>query len=711
MDTKHIKEVFELYGYNLLKETNDYIVFSEGHSMYPGIEIVCLDDNIEKQISILKTEFSSQGYAVRICRSADIPHIEDYLFDWFFRVEKTNNSIHTRYKQYGEAVINAYGLSDTNHRPYEYIDIPYKVENNLFETKDGQKGNLISSIRKDLESKGPRLIIVEAAAGFGKTSTAMELLHSYADEKHNVRPFYMELYKDRQAAIFRYLFLSQVHREFEVLLDDKIVSYNIEQGRIPLIIDGFDELLSEDLDTGNIIKGKRKGETMLSTIADLLKINAKIVLTTRKTAILSGSDFLDWYQTKFGDSNTVQIVRYILGQPMLENWLTSSRIKQLSDKILNISNPVLLGYLHYLNDEQFAREAKSSNLMGNYIKRLLEREIHRQGLTLTVNEQKVVYERLAAAFVYENITSDTRTNIREDILLLCSDILERHETTSNDSYSLANTLTNHALLDRKGSNNIGFINDFVLGMFLGYAIIDEKEKNLVEYYKNLSTNFVEKLINAMSIESKDVKEFVWLQLHDNCPNISVEKQLFVDLKLMNQNMHSYYKHYFDGYDVSNTTIGNKDATINSCHFVNFNFKDVTFNMDYITECTFINCTFSQTSLDLKKGGNDFFSCVIDGHEFSNEVEASTDIEIIDNQNNNEDAYLIKMLSQYFQVDDRTRKMKMISKLKLDFDDNKSFKRIFSKLVSNKYILTNGDKTHITNAGVEFYNRLKNNYGK
>lgn len=225
MDTKHIKEVFELYGYNLLKETNDYIVFSEGHSMYPGIEIVCLDDNIDKQISILKTEFSSQGYAVRICRSADIPHIEDYLFDWFFRVEKTNNSIHTRYKQYGEAVINAYGLSDTNHRPYEYIDIPYKVENNLFETKDGQKGNLISSIRKDLESKGPRLIIVEAAAGFGKTSTAMELLHSYADEKHNVRPFYMELYKDRQAAIFRYLFLSQVHREFEVLLDDKIVSY------------------------------------------------------------------------------------------------------------------------------------------------------------------------------------------------------------------------------------------------------------------------------------------------------------------------------------------------------------------------------------------------------------------------------------------------------------------------------------------------------
>ena len=114
---------------------------------------------------------------------------------------------------------------------------------------------------------------------------------------------------------------------------------------------------------------------------------------------------------------------------------------------------------------------------------------------------------------------------------------------------------------------------------------------------------------------------------------------------------------------------------------------------------------------MKKGDNDFFSCIIDGHEFSNEVESPTNIEEVDNHNDNEDAYLIKMLSHYFQVDDRTRKMKMISKLKLDFDDNKSFKRVFSKLVSNKYIFTNGDKTHITDAGVEFYNKLKNNYGK
>lgn len=711
MDIQQIKKIFALYEYNLIAETDDYIVFSEGHSMYPGIEIVCLTDNNEEIISKLKTDFSSQGYAVRVCKNEDVPYIEDYLFDWFFRVEKTNCGINSRYKQYAEAVLNAYGLSNTNHKPYEYIDIPYKVEYNLFETHEGSKGNLISSIRNDINGTGPRLIIVEAAAGFGKTSTAMELLHSYANVKHGIRPFYMELFKDRQAAIFRYLFLSQVHREFEVLLDDKIVSYNIEQGRIPLIIDGFDELISEDLDTGNTKKGRRKGETMLSTIADLLKGNAKIVLTTRKTAILSGSDFLDWYQAKFGGTDNVQIVRYILEQPMLENWLDSSRIKLIHDKVQNISNPVLLGYLHYLNDEEFAREAKSSNLMENYVRRLLEREIYRQELTLTVKEQKVIYERLAAAFVYDNITSDTRCNIRENILLLCSDIIERHETSSKDAYSIANTLTNHALLDRKGANNIGFINDFVLGLFIGYAIIDENETDLVDYYKDIPSIFVEKLINAMSIEEKNTKEVVWIQLNEHCPNIAVEQQFLIDLKLMNQNMRCYDKHYFDGYDITNSTIGSKNSTINNCHFVNINFKDVVFNMKYITNCTFINCSFNRTSLDINIGDNEFFSCVVDGHELEINVEVENDIEDTCELNNFEDAYFIKMLSHYFQVDDRTRKMKMISKLKLDFDDNKSFKRIFSKLVSKKFIYTNGDKTHITDAGVEFYNRLKYNYAK
>ena len=153
--------------------------------------------------------------------------------------------------------------------------------------------SIVSALRQELITDGAKLIIVEAPAGYGKTSTAMELLNSYSDVTSKVRPFYMELSLDRQAPTFYYLLISQINKTFNVLLGDTIVMHNIKEGRIPLIIDGFDELLNEDLDAGNSNFDRNKGKTMLETIADLLEGNAKIVLTTRKTAILSGPEFYE----------------------------------------------------------------------------------------------------------------------------------------------------------------------------------------------------------------------------------------------------------------------------------------------------------------------------------------------------------------------------------------------------------------------------------
>ena len=702
MDRKSIRHIFHLYGYNLLQETDSYSIFSDGHSMYPGVEIVCFDPYDKTDLQKLKSEFSSQGYAVRTCEPKDAEYIEDYLFNWFFRVEQSNNSIKERYRQYGESVINSYGISDREHEQYNYIDIPYKVEYDLDVIKEGYKKGLIPSIRQELKSQGPRLIIVEAAAGFGKTSTAMELLNSYAGEKKNIRPFYMELYKDRQATVFRYLFLSQIHREFQVLMDDDIVHYNIEQGRIPLIIDGFDELLSEDLDRGNVKKAKRKGETMLSTIADLLRGNAKIVLTSRKTAILSGEDFLDWYQTKIGDNKDIHVTKYILDQPLLENWLEPQRIRLLGDKIAGISNPVLLGYLRYLKQADFVVEAKSANLIESYVKRLLEREMERQGLTITVKEQTLIFERLAAAFAYEDITSDNRSNIKNNIELLCTDIIKHHVTSAKDSQSIINTLTNHALLDRKINGTIGFVNDFVLGIFLGKAIIEESDATLIDYYKNISTNFLEKLTNAIAVSSEDVREQVWVQLHDNCPNIPKEQKLVIDIRLMQRNMLSYSKLSLDGLYIKEVSLGSTDAVIEGCHFINFQFEGGTINTDFVKDNTFINCTFNKVKFLGNVDTNDYFSCIRDGQEIKIEIvemEASV-VEV--QKTDSEVEEWVNMLSYYFQVDGRTRKMKMISMLKLEYNNNKTFKKVYSKLLTNGYIFANGDKSHITDSGVSFY---------
>lgn len=703
MDRKSIRRIFHLYGYKLLQESDNYYIFSDGHSMYPGVEIVCFDSYNKDELQSLKMEFSNQGYAVRICEPKDTEYIEDYLFNWFFRVEQSNNSIKERYRQYGDSVINSYGISDKEHEQYDYIDIPYKVEYDLEGTKMGDKGSLIPSIRKELDSKGPRLIIVEAAAGFGKTSTAMELLNSYADVKNNVRPFYMELYKDRQATVFRYLFLSQIHREFQVLMGDEIVNYNIEQGRIPLIIDGFDELLSEDLDRGNVKRAKRKGETMLSTIADLLRGNAKIVLTSRKTAILSGEEFMDWYQSKIGDNKEIHVSKYILDQPRLENWLDSQRLRLLGDKITGISNPVLLGYLRYLNQHDFISEAKSPNLIESYVKRLLEREMERQSLTITVKEQTHIFEKLAAAFAYEDITSDSRSNIKNNIELLCSDIIKHHVTNARDSQSIINTLTNHALLDRKINGTIGFVNDFVLGIFLGNAIIDETDETLKDFYKNISTNFLEKLTNAIAVSSENVRETVWMQLHDNCPNIPIEQRLLIDFRLMHRNMISYHHLSFDGLYIENVCMGETVETIEECHFINFQFVGGSINTNNVRNCTFINCTFNQVEMKGDNDTNDYFSCTRNGKEIKIETEEEVETYVAESLKTDfEIEEWIKMLSYYFQVDGHTRKMKMISMLKLEYNNNKTFKKVYSKLLSCGYIYVNGDKSHLTDSGATFY---------
>jgi hypothetical protein len=221
-----------------------------------------------------------------------------------------------------------------------------------------------------LQSVRPLLIIVEAAAGFGKTSTAYELLNTYSTVTENFRPFLMELSKDRTASNFRYLLLSQIEQNFDILLKNDIVIYNIKQGRIPLIIDGFDELLSKDLDDGAMDAKFSDVETMLSTIADLLTDKSKVILTTRKTAIFSGENFADWIYQKIDDKYDFDVIRYQLDNPSIENWLTPERYKMIPQNVANsLSNPVLLSYLRYIDNNEFGKVVNAPfTLVNSYFK-------------------------------------------------------------------------------------------------------------------------------------------------------------------------------------------------------------------------------------------------------------------------------------------------------------------------------------------------------
>ena len=699
---ENIKRVFERFEYELLQENENYLVYAAGHNLYLGVEIVSFIDTGSEIIKKLVDEYRAANYSVRVCSLDDADKIEEYLFDWFFQVELSNRKISSDYKLYSEAVLAAYGLEDIKNKKYEYITCPYTIERNNKTALSTQDGTIIQSLRKEIDAPGIKFIIVEAPAGYGKTSTAMELLNSYVDVTHGTRPFFMSLSKDRQAPTFYYLLVSQINKTFNVRLGDDLVMHYIKSGRIPLIIDGFDELLSEDLDRGDLSRASKKGITMLSTIAELLQDNAKIILTTRKTAVLSGQLFLDWYQQYFADTEGVDFIRYRIDLPNIDNWLDKKRFSKLSNHISELSNPVLLGYLHYLNDVEFSRECDSDTLIENYIKRLLNREIDRQGLPFTIEEQKLIFERLASAYSYEDLTADTRSNVKDIILLMSADLLEHYSTPSKDSLHLANSLTNHALLDRKGENTIGFVNDFVLGVLLGYALIDGRDASLKGYYEGMTSKFIEKVILSMSASDIDKRELVWLQMQEQCKNLTQELRFMADAKLLHKTSGVYQDAYFDGYVVNATEIGNSDSSFKNCHFVNIEFRGGTIDFDKLENCTFINCVFNMAEFKSDNSSCDFYECIRDGEPYTNR-----EIEIVEiEEETEENDQWAEMLSHYLLKGGQGKRMQMISFLKRSYGDSREFKKIFSELCNMKYIVTEGDKSHITGAGLEYLKTRK-----
>ena len=702
IDKEKLIDLFTQYEYETLYvKDEEYAVFSSGTSMYPAVEIVKLSEGCDSSIANQKKDYSEAGYAVRICEENTIEDIEHYLFNWFFQVKETNRRISAKYEEYTRSIMQAYVFQGANveSSAYQYINIPFSIEHNFIDRKEYNVG-LLDRIRTDLKKDGPQLIIVEAGAGFGKTSTVYEILKDYETVEKNVRPFFMELSKDRIAPTFHYLLNSQIDANFKVRLGSDIVLHNIKRGYIPLIIDGFDELLSRDLDNGEMDAKFSKVETMLSTIADLLYDQAKVILTTRKTAIFAGENFYEWYQQLSRHGHNFEISRYQLGNPSIQDWLPKHKLNALPQNFDKISNPVLLGYLRYLDDNEFNSVVASSTLTKHYLNSILKREIERQDLPFNIQEQIVILRRLAAYFAGLDSTAFCRSEIKETIRETSRELLESHATAKKDVKSLSNTLTNHAFLDRKGDSNIGFLNDFILGTFLMYAIINEEDSFFDDFLRGASFSILEKSILAAAVFDTETKNLFWEQLFKRC-SINNILEFWSDTLLRERTIHSFSNISFDGKNLYGVLIGSSESPINKCSFSNMVFTDCVFDFNHIIDCAFINCKFKSCS---KEGTNlkcGFYGCCdLDNSSFIDTLD-QTSIEV----EQNDEKTLIDLLKLYFQVDERTQRMRMISRIKDSFEPM-SFKKIFALAESNGFIMTNGDKSFITKKGRTYYNDNK-----
>ena len=693
-----IWKLYERYGYRTSELDEDYMIFVLENVMYPAVDILVLEEHTQKYLS-QKGDYSERGYGVRVTVYHGLPSVEEYLFKGFFRVEAVAKQLEMNYSRYAEKQMKIYSRDKSEYR---YIPIPYTVEVN-FKIEPHTEG-LVDSIFRNMQGDRPVLIIVEAAAGYGKTSTAYELIHQYSTRMPQVRPFFMELARDRTASNFRYLMLSQMEQQFDILLKNDVVLHNIRQGRIPLIIDGFDELLSADLDNGGMTIDFKEVETMLSTIAELLTDHSKVVLTTRKTAIFSGESFIEWYYDRIDSSFNFDIIRYQLNAPSLHDWLDARRRKAFGERHIgsSIANPVLMGYLRYIDDLEFDEIIRDPYLLADkFFSFMLKREIERQELPFSVAEQFRILRRLAALFGGFCITSDSRASVKQELLELNRELLEQKALTK-DAESLANTLTNHALLDRRGTENIGFLNDFIFGTLFMHSVIND-DRDLIDYYRETSYPFLEKAILAAAVADINDRALFYDRLLSFC-TLSNTLRFWAGVKLRSTTLGSFEGESFDAGTLYNPIEGCSFAkgfanTFRECSFTNMVFRQCHFNFDQIENCTFINCRFVECTKSGTTLQSEFYNCT----ERSEEPFIDFASDSIQEEEYNETMLRRDILLSFVKVNGHTRRMRMISKLRDDFASRGvkfSFKKTFNSLCTEGYIYCNGDKAFLTAEGLK-----------
>lgn len=342
-----LTEIYKRYGFEMAKtyEKEQILVFTIKNGYFDNADIVKLAEESNSDAAFKC--FSDAGYACSIRTVLTAEQAEEQLFKGFFSVDSILARLKNDYIRFTEGIVAPY--SETAR--YKYINAPYQI--------NGRTGisTPADEIASRLGAKKPTLFLVEAAAGFGKTCTAYELLHLLI-ERGEYLPLFSELSRDRQAVIFRYILLSEIDRSFPVL-SSRLVQTEMKNGRVITILDGFDELLRKSEDGGDF----ENKEPMLETIGEVLTGSAKIILTTRRTVLFEGDAFHNWVEKH---SEEFDLIKIRISEPQVKDWLPDFRLDTLRNtglNIENIANPVLLSYLRCISDDDFNQVSSTPQLL------------------------------------------------------------------------------------------------------------------------------------------------------------------------------------------------------------------------------------------------------------------------------------------------------------------------------------------------------------
>lgn len=591
-------DVIDLYlQYGFEKENGNesekYIVFFSQNGYFQNAEIVILDDSLDEK-NINKQKYEEIGYSVRVKKYSNLAAVHDALFSGFFGAQASNKKNIYEYESFCNQ------QSDKLLYPYEYIPSSF-IENGF--SKDG---NVIDRIINLFNKKDRQLIILEASAGYGKTCTSFEIINSLATSSSKKIPLIAELSKNRKANVFRYVLLSEIDQKFPSLSSD-LVTNEIKNGHIFLIIDGFDELLSKSYSLAQESDSIKSQEvqSMLDTIAQLIpdNSNSKILLTSRKSLIFAGDNYNNWVKQNIPTCN---ITKLQLSDPSLRDWLGYEKLEILKNNkinLSNLSNPVLLTALKNEPLEGFKEKyPDNDSITEKYLELLLTREKVRQDLPLSIDEQIYIMSNLAAKMVLFDISSDDVDFIKEIIAEIVKPKIKEYLDKYNSFETIEakpsesefiNKLSQHALLDRVSSQNnfIGFINEFVFGIMIAKAIINGFLPG-----EEVQGKYLDIVVTAYSTYSYDQKIKLYNFL---LPVLEIEssfRKINAMMLLTGNITGEFQNEYFnDIHFIQNTNINSAKVFV-ECNFYNCIFDNCNISTDSFYKCQFFNCSFFDNNI-------------------------------------------------------------------------------------------------------------------
>ena len=606
---EEIEALYELYGFSKVKQSDDYVVFTYSNGYFYNAEIIKFNNQIEE--TKLKREFEEAGYSVRIIEYVSLEKTHELLFNGFFAVKNINDRLLKDYELFGE--LQSKKLLGAT---YEYVEP--KCNWNC----EGEQKDLIFGIYEQIQKPGAQLIILEAAAGYGKTCTSYELIKMIADNcTDNFAPIFTELSKNRKAALFRYVLLDEIDRKFTSLSSELVIS-EIRNGKVPLIIDGFDELISrsnKNMSDPNSVEDD--SQTMLDTIAELFEpgCQTKVVLTSRKSAIFTGDIFEEWKDKHLPKCN---VTRVSIDEPTVSVWIGFEKTEYLEKHgipFASIINPILLAFMRSMEMDKFEETCSNvENVISYYFNSLLERERERQSLQLTVKEQYRIMEQIAKDFVEFEIIAEEISFIRD----LFIEIIHDNYKSYRDRYvaieerpteeEFATKLAGHALLNRISpqKNQIGFINDFIFGILIGDCILEDDS-----ILEEMDGKYIDIACTAYASRSDEKKNELLEKVLPQIDRLNYEQQLDTEIKLANTIQRNYESHYFSNRSFQDVFFDGSYG-FKKCTFRNCLFKESIFVTRAFEECSFYDCKFYDIEVirDTTTNRKLIFSANCVGHE-------------------------------------------------------------------------------------------------